>query len=128
LASVPSQFRVWFSPINFLSQEIPPPPQEPKIDRDQFLARLSTGSGTKKYNTETVPRLRRYGLIMGAKSTGPREIAELNIQHFTKLLQTPLDERTRATVARLLAEEKAKLAKLSERQPPTSTGLTPEPD
>jgi hypothetical protein len=57
---------------------------------------------------------------MGAKSTSPREIAELNVQHFTKLLQTPLDERTRTTVERLLAEEKAKLAKLSERQRPTS--------
>ncbi|MGY8676228.1 hypothetical protein Q2941_00185 [Bradyrhizobium sp. UFLA05-153] len=44
--------------------------------------------------------------------TGPREIAQLNIEHYSRLLQTPLDERTRGTVERLLAEEKSKLANL----------------
>jgi len=41
--------------------------------------------------------------------TSSRRIAELNIEHFTRLLQTPLDQQTRKTVERLLAEERAKL-------------------
>lgn len=49
---------------------------------------------------------------MAEKFTSPREIAELNIEHFSKLLLAPLDENTRITVERLHAEEKAKLAKL----------------
>jgi hypothetical protein len=44
--------------------------------------------------------------------TSPQHIARLNIEHFSRLLQTPLDERTRTTVERLLAEEKAKLENL----------------
>ena len=47
------------------------------------------------------------------KFTTPRGIVELNIEHYTKLLQTALDEQSRKTIERLLAEEKAKLAKLS---------------
>ena len=47
---------------------------------------------------------------MGAASTTPREIAKLDIEHFSRLLRTSLDEQTRKTVERLLAEEKAKLA------------------
>ncbi len=34
--------------------------------------------------------------------SSPRRIAELNIEHFTRLLQTPLDEQTRKIVERLL--------------------------
>jgi hypothetical protein len=49
---------------------------------------------------------------MADKFTSPREIAELNIEHYSKLLRTSLDEKTRALVERLLAEEKAQLAKL----------------
>ena len=48
------------------------------------------------------------------KFTSPRGIAELNIEHYSKLLQTSLDEQKRTTVERLLAEEKAKLASLRE--------------
>jgi hypothetical protein len=55
---------------------------------------------------------------MAAKSTRPREIAQLNIEHFGKLLQTPLDDETRKTVEKLLAEEKAKLKQLTEDERP----------
>jgi hypothetical protein len=44
--------------------------------------------------------------------TNPREIARDNIEHFGKLLKTALSDVTRATVERLLVEEKAKLAAL----------------
>ena len=47
---------------------------------------------------------------MGDKFTSPREIAQLNIERYSKLLQTSLDEVTRTTVEKLLANEKAKLA------------------
>jgi len=47
------------------------------------------------------------------KFTTPRGIVELNIEHYTKLLQGAPDEQSRKTIERLLAEEKAKLAKLS---------------
>jgi hypothetical protein len=55
--------------------------------------------------------------MMGADFTSPRKIAQLNIAHFSALLQTPLDDPTRATVKKLLAEEKAKLAKLAAEPP-----------
>jgi hypothetical protein len=51
---------------------------------------------------------------MTDKFTSPRGIAELNIAHYTKLLQTPLDQQSRRTIEKLLAEEKTKLAQLPE--------------
>lgn len=39
-----------------------------------------------------------------------KTIAELNIQHFKKLLETETDPVKRQTLQRLLAEEEAKLA------------------
>jgi hypothetical protein len=59
---------------------------------------------------------------MGDDFTTPREIAELNIEHFSRLLRTPLDEQTRKTVERLLTEEKAKLAELLDQKRPSSEG------
>ena len=53
---------------------------------------------------------------MADKFTSPREIAELNVAHYSKLLRTPLDEQTRAIVERLLAEEQTKLAKLAKQE------------
>jgi hypothetical protein len=50
----------------------------------------------------------------GAKFTSPREIAELNIEHLSKLLQTDIDGEKRRVVEKLLAEEREKLRKLSE--------------
>jgi hypothetical protein len=41
--------------------------------------------------------------------TSARTIAELNIRHFRLLLQTESDAGKRAMIARLLAEEEAKL-------------------
>lgn len=55
--------------------------------------------------------------------TTPRRIAELNIEHFTRLLQTPLDEQTRKIVERLLVAERARLA-----SPPDPTNDPPTPD
>ncbi len=50
----------------------------------------------------------------GAKFTSPREIAELNIEHLSKLLQTNLDDEKRQAVEKLLAREREKLKKLLE--------------
>lgn len=65
---------------------------------------------------------RSVGLILAHHMpddfTNPREIAELNIEHFTRLLRTPLDELTRATVERLLVEERQKLAQLPNIESP----------
>ncbi len=41
--------------------------------------------------------------------TNPTTLARLNVEHFSRLLQTPLDEQKRTVVERLLAQEKAKL-------------------
>jgi len=43
-------------------------------------------------------------------------IAKLNIEHYEKLLASETDSTRRATIARLLAEEEAKLAKISKGQ------------
>jgi hypothetical protein len=45
-----------------------------------------------------------------------RTIIELNIKHYRNLLKTETDASKRQIVARLLAEEEAKLAKLSKRE------------
>ena len=54
---------------------------------------------------------------MRDRQTTPREIVELNIAHYTRLLETPLDGPTRATIEKLLAEEKAKLRNLPPAKP-----------
>ncbi len=46
--------------------------------------------------------------------TSPREIAELNIRHYRQLLEAPLDDQTRTIVERLLAQEIAALANLTQ--------------
>lgn len=51
---------------------------------------------------------------MPHKFTTAREIAELNIDHYRKLLQTRLDEQTRGTVEQLLNAELKKLATLGQ--------------
>lgn len=48
----------------------------------------------------------------GDMSLSARMIAELNIQHYRRLLKTETDEVTRRTIAKLLAEEEAKLGDL----------------
>ena len=58
--------------------------------------------------------LRGMNVNRGAKFTSPREIAELNIEHLSKLLQTDIDGEKRRVVEKLLAEEREKLRKLSE--------------
>jgi hypothetical protein len=40
----------------------------------------------------------------------------LNIEHYRRLLKTETDESKRQTIAKLLAEEETKLAKLSARE------------
>jgi DNA-binding MarR family transcriptional regulator len=45
-----------------------------------------------------------------------RTIIELNIRHYRGLLKTEKDPSTRQTIVKLLAEEEAKLAQLSERE------------
>jgi hypothetical protein len=46
-------------------------------------------------------------------SPSVRMIIELNIKHYREILKTERDLAKRRTVVRLLAEEEAKLAKLS---------------
>jgi hypothetical protein len=73
-------------------------------------------AGSGKMSSETYDSARVWQerqQLMSAKSSGPREIAELNIEHFRKLLQTTRDEEKRKVIARLLAEELDKLAKYS---------------
>ena len=57
------------------------------------------------------------GLIGWATVAGEilmdRTVARLNIEHFRKLLSQEKDEAKRQTILRLLAEEEAKLASLS---------------
>lgn len=52
----------------------------------------------------TLPRL--------TMSVAARTIIELNIKHYRELLNTETDPSKRRTIARLLAEEEARLAKL----------------
>ena len=42
-----------------------------------------------------------------------RKVAQLNIEHYRRLLQTETDEAKRKTIARLLAAEEALLASVS---------------
>ena len=44
--------------------------------------------------------------------SSPITIVQLNIEHYQNLLKTEADESKRRTIAKLLAEEEAKLAKL----------------
>lgn len=53
------------------------------------------------------------GRIMGPSA---RLIVELNIQHYRELLKTETNPTKRRTIAKLLAEEEARLAKLSAEQ------------
>ena len=64
------------------------------------------GNGAKK---------ERLLIFVGTLAVGPsaRMIIELNIRHYRKLLNTETDAAKRATIAKLLAEEEAKLASLS---------------
>jgi hypothetical protein len=50
-----------------------------------------------------------------------RTVAQLNIEHYRKRLATEMDEATRVTILRLLAEEEAKLAAVT--KPPRETKL-----
>jgi hypothetical protein len=50
---------------------------------------------------------------MEDRYTTALEIAEMNIEHYSRLLKTSLDGPARTTIEKLLAEEKAKLATLS---------------
>ncbi len=46
-------------------------------------------------------------------SISARTIIELNIKHYRELLKSESDPSKRRTIAKLLAEEEARLAKLS---------------
>ena len=62
--------------------------------------------------------MRRSGSGVCAAST----ISRLNIDHYRRLLATDIDQSTRQTVMRLLAEEEAKLSnKIEECVPDRST-------
>ncbi|MDR3420299.1 MAG: hypothetical protein P4L80_03505 [Xanthobacteraceae bacterium] len=45
-----------------------------------------------------------------------KAIAKLNIEHYKNLLASETDATRRAAIARLLAEEEAKLARMSKEQ------------
>jgi hypothetical protein len=46
----------------------------------------------------------------------PITIVQLNIEHYRRLLETETDESKRQPIAQLLADEEAKLARLSARE------------
>jgi hypothetical protein len=48
-----------------------------------------------------------------------KAVARLNIEHFRRLLGTEIDEAKRSVILRLLAEEEANLAALTD--PPTAS-------
>jgi len=48
-------------------------------------------------------------------SSSPRTIIELNIKHFRDLLKTETDPAKRRTIADLLAEQEARLLRLSNK-------------
>jgi hypothetical protein len=56
--------------------------------------------------------------MLGFRGMSPsaRRIIELNIEHYRELLKSETDAVKRTTVAQLLAEEEAKLAKLIDPQ------------
>jgi hypothetical protein len=58
-----------------------------------------------------------------------RTVAHLNIEHYRKLLTREMDETTRQTILRLLAEEEAKLASLTNLpdKKPALRGCLPTP-
>jgi hypothetical protein len=45
-----------------------------------------------------------------------KKVANLNIEHYKRLLASETDATKREAIARLLAEEKAKLAEISQEQ------------
>ena len=53
-----------------------------------------------------------YQFHAGRTSVAARTIIELNIKHYRGLLRTETDPSKRQVIAKLLAEEEAKLAKL----------------
>ena len=51
-----------------------------------------------------------------------KTVADLNIAHFKKLLETETDPAKRQTIEELLADEEAKLARaLAEKETPSKT-------
>jgi hypothetical protein len=45
-----------------------------------------------------------------------KKVAKLNIEHYKRLLASETDETKRESIARLLAEEEVKLAKISKER------------
>jgi hypothetical protein len=49
-----------------------------------------------------------------------KKVAKLNMEHYKKLLASETDATKRESIARLLAEEETKLAKISKERKPQS--------
>jgi len=62
---------------------------------------------------------------IGRMSVAARTIIELNIKHYRDLLRSETDAARRETIAKLLAEEEAKLAKLLAEKSDGLTTLSP---
>ena len=60
----------------------------------------------------------------GRMGPSARTIIELNIRHYRALLTSEADPAKRRTIAALLAEEEAKLARLTSAEPPRRTRMT----
>jgi hypothetical protein len=85
----------------------------PKFDPDQTL--LPAVSGALDRATLGIFRtgmLTSEAASMNPSGTSARTIIELNIAHYRNLLKDEADASKRRTIAKLLAEEEAKLAKL----------------
>jgi hypothetical protein len=93
-------------PLRFLPGE-----NTSKFDQDQtFAAAVSGGVDWTTLGNG------RDGRVGGCVGPSARTIIELNIRHYRAVLKTETDVSKRQTIAKLLAEEEAKLAKLSEQE------------
>jgi hypothetical protein len=80
-----------------------------RFDPGQTIAVAAAGAGARLLLAGAA-RPSLPGLI--AVSVSARAIIELNIKHYRGLLKTETDAARRQTIARLLAEEEARLAEL----------------
>lgn len=81
----------------------------PKFDRDQTFA--GEAIGALDWPVLTIAAQLHAPMLI-EMSVPARTIIELNIEHYRNLLRSETDASKRRTIAKLLAEEEAKLAKL----------------
>jgi len=91
---------------------------EAEFDRDQTFAAFTSGCRNDEAlkSSPHTPLLPPHAEHEADVSTSARTIIELNIRHYRDLLKSETDPSKRRTILQLLAEEEAKLAKLSSKK------------